>query len=164
MNILITGASGFVGGRFMLRFADRGDLAIHGVGRRSLNVPNYTRIDLGEPFDLTVSPDVVIHAAARATPWGRATDYQRDNVEATRNVIDFCVRRGLPRLVYVSSSSVLYQRGHQFNLTEDSPMGPRFMNDYAATKFAAEQLVRAYPGPWVIVRPRAVFGPGDTVL
>jgi 2-alkyl-3-oxoalkanoate reductase len=38
------------------------------------------------------------------------------------------------------------------------------VNDYAATKYAGEQFVRAYPGRWVIVRPRAVFGPGDTVL
>jgi nucleoside-diphosphate-sugar epimerase len=38
------------------------------------------------------------------------------------------------------------------------------VNAYAATKYAGEELVRRYPGSWVIVRPRAVFGPGDTVL
>jgi nucleoside-diphosphate-sugar epimerase len=164
MKILITGASGFVGGRFMRRFAGRDDLAIHGVGRRALPVPNYTSVDLARPFDIPFSPDVVIHAAARATPWGRAADYQRDNVDATRHVIDFCMRNGRPRLVYLSSSSVYYQPGDQFDLSEDSPVGPRFVNEYAATKYAGEQLVRAYDGPWVILRPRAVFGPGDTVL
>ena len=164
MKILITGASGFVGRRFMARFAGREDLVIHGVARRSVRDSNYTSIDLAQPFDVSFAPDVVIHAAARATPWGRIEDYHRDNVDATRHVIDFCGRRGLPRLIYVSSSSVYYQPGNQFNLSEDSPVGPRFVNDYAATKYAGEQLVRAYPGPWVIVRPRAVFGPGDTVL
>ena len=51
-----------------------------------------------------------------------------------------------------------------YGLTETSPIGPRFMNEYAATKYAGERLVSAYPGSSVIVRPRAVFGPGDTVL
>jgi nucleoside-diphosphate-sugar epimerase len=49
-------------------------------------------------------------------------------------------------------------------LTEDSPIGPCFVNTYAATKYAGECLVRAYSGEHVILRPRAVFGPGDTVL
>jgi nucleoside-diphosphate-sugar epimerase len=107
---------------------------------------------------------VVIHAAARAAPWGTAAEFDRDNVEATRQVIDFCRRSGLPRLVYVSSSSVFYRSGSQTGLTEGSPIGPRFVNRYAATKHHGELLVRDYPGSFVIARPRAVFGPGDTVL
>lgn len=164
-RILVTGASGFVGGRFVARFRDRPDLVLHGVGRRPLADPDYTSIDLSRPFDLSFEPDVVIHAAARAAPWGTAAEYERDNVEATRQVIDFCRRCPRPpRLIYVSSSSVFYRNGPQLGLTEDSPIGPRFVNRYAATKFSGELLVREYGGPWLIVRPRAVFGPGDTVL
>ena len=59
---------------------------------------------------------------------------------------------------------MFYRHQHQFGLTEQSPIGPRFVNEYAATKHAGEQLVRRYAGKHVIVRPRAVFGPGDTVL
>ena len=164
MKILVTGASGFVGSRFMARFCGRPGVSLYGVGRRPLAVADYAALDLAEPFDVPFEPDVVIHAAARATPWARRQDYERDNVLATSRVIDFCRRRGLPRLIYVSSSSVYYRPGHQLGLTERSPIGPRFVNDYAATKYAGEALVRAYPGRCVIVRPRAVFGPGDTVL
>jgi nucleoside-diphosphate-sugar epimerase len=164
-RILVTGASGFVGGRFIRRFRDRPDLILHGVGRRPLSDPDYTSVDLSRRFELAFEPDVVIHAAARAAPWGTAAEYERDNVEATRNVIDFCRRRPRrPRLIYISSSSVFYRPGSQLNLTEDSPIGPQFMNRYAATKHAGELLVREYGGSWLIVRPRAVFGPGDTVL
>jgi len=164
-RILVTGASGFVGGRFIARLRDRPDLILHGAGRRPLPDPDYTSIDLSRRFDLAFQPDVVIHAAARAAPWGTAADYERDNVEATRRVIDFCRRQpSPPRLIYVSSSSVFYTSGPQVGLTEDSPIGPRFVNRYAATKYAGELLVREYGGPWLIVRPRAVFGPGDTVL
>lgn len=167
LRILVTGASGFVGGRFVSRFRGRPDLEIHGVGRRRFDDPGYTSLDLSRPIDpraIPFRPDVVLHAAARAAPWGSAEEYRRDNVEATRNVLDYGRRVGLPRLVYVSSSSVFYRPGPQLGLTEASPIGPRFVNRYAATKAEGEALVRGYPGSWLILRPRAVFGPGDTVL
>lgn len=167
-RVLVTGASGFVGGRFIERVRDRPDIAVHGLGRRTRPGPGYTSHDLGTPLralsDRAFVPDVVIHAAARATPWGSAAEFQRDNVAATQHVIDFCLAHGRPRLVYVSSSSVFYQDGPQLGLTEGSPIGPRFVNRYAETKAAGERLVQAYPGSWAIARPRAVFGPGDTVL
>jgi nucleoside-diphosphate-sugar epimerase len=164
MKVLVTGASGFVGSGFVERFRGRHGLELHGIGRRPLPRADYTSLDLSHPFDVPFTPDVVLHAAARASPWGTAAEFRRDNVDTTRNVLDFCRRRGLPRLVYVSSSSVFYRPGDQLGLTEESPIGPRFVNGYAATKHAGERLVQAYPGPWMIVRPRAVFGPGDTVL
>jgi len=164
MKLLLTGASGFVGGRFLERFRDRPGLEILGVGRRALADPCYRSLDLSRPFTLDFRPDVVVHAAALATPWARRADYWRHNVEATERVLDFCRGAGLPRLVHVSSSSVFYRPCDQLGLTEDAPIGPRFANDYAATKAAGEERVRRYPGSWVLVRPRAVFGPGDTVL
>ena len=167
-RILVTGASGFVGGRFLSRVGAREDLMLHGLGRRPRPGPGYTSHDLSQPLvalsDSSFVPDVVIHAAARATPWGTAGEFTRDNVDATRHVIDYCLAHGRPRLVYVSSSSVFYQDGSQIGLTEQSPIGRRFVNRYAETKAAGERLVQAYPGSWVIARPRAVFGPGDTVL
>lgn len=163
MKLLITGASGFVGSRLMERARARG-ITVHGIGRRQLNAIDYTSADLAEPFDVPFEPDVVIHAAARATPWAPLSVYERDNVEATRQVIAFCERKGSPRLIYVSSSSVYYRPEHQLNMREDSPIAAPFANEYAETKYAGELLVRAYRGPSVIARPRAVFGPGDTVL
>ena len=164
MRILLTGAAGFVGSSFLRRFRDRPGLTLHAVGRRLASGPGTTACDLSQRFDVAFDPDVVIHAAARAAPWGSAAQYRRDNVDATRQVIDFCQRHGQPRLVYVSTSAVFHRAGHQLGLTEESPIGPRFVNRYAATKHAGERLVAGYPGPWLIVRPRAVFGPGDTVL
>jgi nucleoside-diphosphate-sugar epimerase len=164
MRILLTGASGFVGGSFMRRFADRKDLEIFGVGRRPTEFANYARFDLAQPLSLPFKPDVVIHAAALAAPWGTSSEFRRHNVTATENVATFCERNGCPKLVYVSSSSVFYRHEHQFNLDESSPIGPAFVNQYAATKYGGETVVGRYSGPSVILRPRAVFGPEDTVL
>jgi len=164
MRILVTGASGFVGGSFMRRFAGREGVELFGVGRRPANFENYARIDLSGDFDIPFSPDVVIHAAARASPWGTRAEFFLQNVQATQNVVRFCERRGCPKLIYLSSSSVFYRHEHQFNLTEASPIGPTFVNEYAATKYDGELAIGHYSGDTVVLRPRAVFGPGDTVL
>ncbi len=164
MKLLVTGASGFVGGKLVERSCAAGDWDVFGVGRRKLAAPDYASRDLSREFELPFAPEVVVHAAARSSPWGSRAEFLRHNVEATRRVIDFCARHGRPKLIYISSSSVFYRQAHQFDLTEASPIGPEFVNTYAETKFLGEQLVRGYAGPWVILRPRAVFGPGDTVL
>ena len=164
-RVLITGSSGFIGTHLVRRFREVG-WTVSGIGRRSLDEPGYLSHDLVRPLPALLDGpiDVVVHAAARSNPWGTRTQFESDNVVGTRNVIDFCLRNGRPRLIYVSSSSVYYRPQHQLNITEETPLPDRHVNLYAATKRQAEDLVRAYPGPWVILRPRAVFGPGDTVL
>ncbi len=148
----------------MDRFENREDIELLGVARRKLARKNYKSNDLSMPFQLNFNPDVVIHAAARSSPWGTEAEFKKQNIDTTKNVVSFCERQGLPKLIYLSSSSVFYQNKHQMNLTEDSQIGPDFVNEYAATKYAGEKLVRAYTGHHVILRPRAVFGPKDTVL
>lgn len=146
LRILVTGASGFVGGAFLRRFQGQPGVEIHGIGRRAGDLPNYHRIDLSQAFSLDWQPDVVIHAAALASPWGTRAQFQRHNVQATANLIDFCKRNGCPRLLYVSSSSVFYREAHQYGLDEDSPIGPAFVNTYAQTKYLGETLLDDYPG------------------
>ncbi|MDP3072750.1 MAG: NAD-dependent epimerase/dehydratase family protein [Opitutaceae bacterium] len=164
MKLLVTGASGFVGGKLIERARAVGGWETFGVGRRPLPNRDYASLDVSRPFSLNFDPEVVVHAAARSSPWGSRAEFLRHNVEGTRHVIDFCARHGRPKLIYISSSSVFYRNVHQFDLRETSPIGPGFVNIYAETKFGGEELVRRYAGPWAILRPRAVFGPGDTVL
>ncbi len=164
MKLLLTGASGFIGGRFMQRFRGTPGLDLLGVGRRAMADADYRAVDLSRPFDLDFAPDVVIHAAALSSPFAPRREYLRHNVDATRHVIDWCRAHGLPKLIYISSSSVHYRPRDQLGIREDDPIGPVFANTYAETKAAGETLVRDYPGAWTILRPRAVFGPGDTVL
>jgi nucleoside-diphosphate-sugar epimerase len=121
-------------------------------------------MDLCRPLACDFRPDVVVHAAARSSPWGSRAEFERQNILATRHVIDFCEAHGRPLLLHISTSAVMYDRSHQFGLDEDSPLPARPINLYAATKRVSEQLVKAYAGPSCIVRPRAVFGPGDTVV
>jgi nucleoside-diphosphate-sugar epimerase len=168
IKILITGASGFIAGHFIRRFSGYDGLQLHASGRRAAqHLPatvTWHVADLTSRLDIACQPDVVIHAAGRAVPWGSAHQYQQENVVTTRQVIDFCERRGRPRLIFLSSPAVCYRYHHQLDLSEHSPCGPSFVNRYAASKYAAEQLVSHYRGDKTILRPCAVFGEGDTLL
>jgi nucleoside-diphosphate-sugar epimerase len=70
-------------------------------------------------------------------------------------------------MVFVSSSSLYFEFAHRMNITESDPLPPRAANHYVASKRAAERIVaNAHERGLgtVVVRPRAIFGPGDTAL
>ncbi len=139
-------------------------MVIHGIGRRAMP-GNYTALDLSKPFDVDFTPDVVIHAAARALPWGSKADFETQNVAATQNVADFCTpEKGAPGSFTFRRARCFTGRRINSASRRGTPIGPRFLNRYAETKYTGERLVREFPGSWAILRPRAVFGPGDTVL
>ena len=163
-KILITGASGFVGGSFCRQYAQRDDLEIRGLGRKEIGLPGYIRADLTRPLQLDWTPDIVIHAAARSSPWGSLAEFRKQNVLATTQVLNFCESKGVKKLIYISSSSVFYREGDQLGMTEETAIGPEFVNHYARTKFEGEEIVRRFSQAWCVLRPRAVFGPHDTVL
>ncbi|MFN8708025.1 MAG: NAD-dependent epimerase/dehydratase family protein [Phycisphaerae bacterium] len=170
-TILITGASGFVGGAAAQCFRESGWNVLE-TGRRHLNREHYVRQDLSKPFSDEFlqqidTADVILHAAARSSPWGTRAQFLADNVQSTERLLNACVERrrtDLPRFFFVSSSSVYYRSEDQFQITETTPHAVPAVNLYADTKQRCEKLVRGYPGSWIIFRPRAVYGPGDTVL
>jgi nucleoside-diphosphate-sugar epimerase len=163
MKLLVTGASGFVGSAVMRRARELG-WEVLGVGRRSLNEPDYVSVDLSRPFELDFHPDVVVHAAALSSPWGKRRDYESQNVGVTRHVLNYCATHGRPHLLYISTAAVLYRNEHQLAMNEQTPVPAIPINEYARTKYLGELLTRGYAGNWAILRPRAVFGPGDTVV
>lgn len=168
MRLLLTGSNGFIGARIAAAAAEQG-WEVTGLGRApaaATPVSSYVRHDLREPLALDADVDAVVHCAALAAPWGRSSRFGAVNVAGTRHVLDWCRAHGRPRFMLISSTSVLYRDADQLDLTEDSPVPPdrEQINAYSMSKRAAELLTERYEGPWLIARPRAVFGPGDTVL
>jgi nucleoside-diphosphate-sugar epimerase len=166
-RILLTGVSGFVGGALGAHLRQLG-YDVTGVSRTAPRPESSSRFiahDLTQPIhDSWPSPDVVVHCAALSSPWADPAAFQVNNVGATRNLLVWAERAKVARFVFISSSSVYYEPCDQLDIAEDSPFPPRPVNAYAATKRQAEALVRKSAVPSVILRPRAVFGPGDTVL
>lgn len=171
MRVLVTGSNGFLGTRITADAHDRGWQVI-GLGRAtapSSNVDAYVRHDLSAPVPADAVPgpvDAVVHCAALASPWARTREFVAANVDGTRHVVQWATAHGAPPLVHVSSTSVLYRDEDQLDLTEDSPVPPddEQINVYSRTKRISERIVARYPGRWAVLRPRAVFGVGDTVL
>jgi nucleoside-diphosphate-sugar epimerase len=115
--------------------------------------------------------DVVFHVAARAGIWGPYADYHRSNVEGTRNVIAACRARGVRRLVFTSSPSVVFHGRDMEGADESAPYPRHYETAYPATKAEAERLVRAAGDEnagaglaTVALRPHLIWGPGDTNL
>lgn len=173
----MTGATGFLGRAAALRLAREPGWKVTGIGRdreagQALTESGlaFVAADLRQPDEIAsacADQDYVIHCAALSSPWGQYRDFYETNVTGTANVIAGCVRHGVRKLVHVSTPSVYFDYSHRLGLTERSPLAAKPANAYAATKRIAEQLV-AQAGSQglssVILRPRAIFGPGDRSL
>lgn len=109
--------------------------------------------------------DVVYHSAGRVSEWGTRKQFMETNFEGTVNVIEACKAKGVKRLVYVSSPSVVFNYEDELNIDESRPYPKKFANYYSESKALAEQYVIANHDPaylqTVVVRPHAIWGPRD---
>jgi nucleoside-diphosphate-sugar epimerase len=107
--------------------------------------------------------EAVVHCAGTVTDWGPIEDYFAANVDGTRNVL-----AAFPgaRFVHVSTASVYDPFVPTVMATEDEAPVRRYVNGYGASKAAAERVVLAAMAEReaIILRPHAVYGPGDTTL
>ena len=112
--------------------------------------------------------DTVFHVAAKAGMWGRAADYERINVEGTRNVLQACLKHGVKRLVYTSTPSVVFNGEPIQGWDESAPYGSNWLCDYARTKCEAEQIAldptHRNQLAVVALRPHLIWGVGDPNL
>ena len=109
--------------------------------------------------------EFAFHAAAKVEDWGDPADFERLNVRGTQNVIDACRDAGVRRLVHVGTEAALMVGQPLINVDESAPLRPDSAALYSSSKAKAEQLVRDADGlETVVVRPRFVWGRGDTSL
>ncbi|QFP76511.1 NAD(P)-dependent oxidoreductase [Deinococcus sp. AJ005] len=172
MRILVTGATGFLGGVTARELARRGH-TVTGLGRdmgkgAALQADgiSFLRADLRNPADwlpALADADAVLHAAARSTLWGQWDDFVADNITVSREIARACTERGL-RLVHISTPSVYNATGLSQRVPESAPIGPHFDSLYARSKFLAELEVTAAHPEATILRPRGIYGVGDTSI
>ena len=109
--------------------------------------------------------DVAFHAAAYVGEWGPRDAYERGNVVGTQNALEACRAAGVRRFVHVGTEAALMAGQPLVNVDESTPLRPDSPAPYPSTKARAEQAVRAANGDGfetVVVRPRFVWGRGDT--
>ncbi|MCU1431403.1 MAG: hypothetical protein JWP95_508 [Actinotalea sp.] len=168
-RLLVTGGSGFVGGA-VARTAVAAGWDVVTTSRRPAVVDGARHVgwDLrtGAPDraarEAIGDVDVVVHAAAWVGERGPVDAVRRTTVDGTRAVL--ATFPGA-RLVHVSTASVYDPRVPSVLVREEQGPVARYLTPYAAAKAEAEGLVLGAGRPDVVVlRPRAVYGPGDTTL
>ena len=174
MKVLVTGGTGFLGRYVAQALLLRGD-QVSILGRDFSAVQDLlaqgarpAAVDLRDAAAVAqacAGMQAVCHCGALSAPWGKRTEFFETNVGGTQAVLDGCRKYGIERLVYISSPSVIFNGRDHANLTEAAPYPRRFTSVYALTKKLGEDLLHAAPEvPSVILRPKALFGPGDTSL
>ncbi len=170
MRVLVTGASGMLGGQTALALAARGDEVTvlqrrpSGLGLREVLGDVSDAATVGRAIE---GQDAVLHLAAKVNVTGPEEQYRLANVVGTRTVVSTCQQAGVSRLVNVSSPSVAHA-GRSLVGVEAGPADPATARSpYARSKAEAELIALAADGPElavVSIRPHLVWGPGDTQL
>ncbi|MFD3696436.1 NAD-dependent epimerase/dehydratase family protein [Streptomyces sp. NPDC058646] len=163
-RVAVTGASGFCGGHVARTAAARGAEVVC-VGRRPGPVGEHRFWDAARGGPDLAGVDLVVHCAAAVgdpAPGSAAGARMRAvNVDGTRRLLDAAGGAGGLPVVWVSSASVYDPRRDRSLVGEDHPRTGH-LNAYGRTKAEGEALALA--GGAVVLRPRAVYGPGDTQL
>jgi nucleoside-diphosphate-sugar epimerase len=176
MKILVTGGTGFLGRHLATALLGRGD-QVFLLGRNMAGVQDLVArgavpvvADLRDRAAICAAcagKEIVYHAGALSAPWGRHADFFATNVGGTEAVLAGCQHHRVRRLVYVSSPSVVFDGSDQVQASEQVIYPRRFTSIYALTKKLGEDHVNAFAAgglETVILRPKAIFGPGDQAL
>ena len=173
-TVLVTGATGFLGKYVIEELVEHG-YQIRAFGRnskvgRSLenSSVSFFQGDLTKADDVLEAckgMDLVVHAGALPTVWGPWEDFYQANVLGTKYVLEGCRQTGIQRLVYVSSPSIYAAPKDQLAIKESDAPEENNLNNYICSKLASEKLFKDYPDvPSIILRPRGLFGIGDTSI
>ena len=167
MNILVTGATGFIGLNLIKKLSQNKDYNISCLLRRSSNVKKLSSYkvklhfaDITSENDLdkiTEKFDVIFHCAAYVDDKNREKLF-KVNVLGTENICKLALRLGAGKLIYISSVAVV-SGNPQVPLTENLPY--RATNLYGESKIEAEKIAVAYRKAGLsiaIIRPCMVYG------
>jgi len=181
MKVLVTGATGFLGSHIVDSLKQNGQ-EVRALARKTSDLRHLREVGAEIAFGDVVDSesllaaaggmDAVIHAAAIVMPgWGKWEDYERANVNGTRNALDASEKAGVKRFVYISSFTVV---GDACNadkpIDETVPSNlvcvPDTYYDYA--KMLGEQMALDYHKQGrvsvAVLRPGMLYGPRDRLI
>ena len=174
MKVLVTGATGFLG-KYVVKELVAEGYFVRAFGRNEA-VGKSLVSDKVEFFKGDLSSkqaveeackgvEMVVHAGALSTVWGPWESFYQANVLGTQHVLEACRTNKIHRLVYVSSPSIYAAPKDQIDIKEEDAPAENHLNNYIKSKLLSEKLFPAYPDvPSIILRPRGLFGIGDTSI
>ncbi|MGJ9405069.1 NAD-dependent epimerase/dehydratase family protein [Nesterenkonia aurantiaca] len=170
-RVLVTGASGLLGGSVAQRLAEQGyQVTVLQRGASGLQGVHEVRGSLSDPAALARAvkdQDAVIHMAAKVSVSGRHEDFVEVNVRGTQRLLDAAAAAGVTDFLHVSSPSVAHAGASLIGVGAGTADPQHAVGSYAKTKAEAELLVEARGAAdlnVLILRPHLVWGPGDGQL
>uniref|UniRef100_A0A7V3RI84 NAD(P)-dependent oxidoreductase n=1 Tax=candidate division WOR-3 bacterium TaxID=2052148 RepID=A0A7V3RI84_UNCW3 len=165
--ILITGATGFIGKNFVLEYTKKYPVKI--LARKSSNIDLFKdnkRIlisygDLSRNINIDSAldgVDTVIHCAA-LTMGRNYYEFYRANTLATKNLIEAMKKRGVEKILFLSSQSAGGPATSENGVDETTPVNP--ISFYGISKKLAEEIVKSSGLNYIILRPCPVYGRYD---
>jgi nucleoside-diphosphate-sugar epimerase len=175
-SAFVTGGSGFIGSALVKRLVGEG-FGVRALARseaaaekvRALGAEP-VRGDLEDAGAMAVGAtgsELFFHAAAHLGDWGPRRDFERGNVEGTRNALAGARQAGVRRFVHVGTEAVLLAGEPLVEVDERSPLRFDSKALYSSTKARAEEAVIEANGDGletIVARPRFVWGPNDATL
>ena len=175
MKSLVTGGGGFLGLYIVEQLLKQGD-EVRVVCRgdypalQQRNVET-VRGDIRDCEFLKQSfrdCEQVFHVAAIPGVWGKWKTFYETNTLGTENVIQACLANRIPKLIYTSSPSVIYDGRPHENADESLPYPASYLAHYPRSKRLAEEAVLRANGKQnlstVALRPHLIWGPRDNHL
>lgn len=175
-SVFVTGGSGFVGRELIARLCADG-FAVRALARSDAAASTVRKAgaepvfgDLDDVAAMTEGmrgASVVFHAAAKVEQFGEREEFLRINVRGTEHVLEVARAEKVPRVVHVSTEAVLCGGPPIVRADETWPLASKPEGLYPETKGLAEQRVLAANRDGletVIIRPRFIWGRGDTTL
>jgi len=175
VRVALTGASGYTGGRILMRLLARGDSVkalvrenaiTHDLLASGAEIVRGVLGDAVRARRLADGCEAVVHVAAVYRTAGHPDSYYREvNVEGTRKLLEAAAAAGVRRFVHTSTVGV-HGDVKTPPADETAPIAPSDI--YQETKAEAEAMAREF-GPAnglevAIVRPGAIYGPGERRL
>lgn len=185
-QVFITGAAGFIGSSIADRFADEGWRVIALIHRNSnpildrlaaegkavllrgdlVRMPAIEEALRGELQRSGKRLDAIVHCAARASDTGRRSAFRKTNLAPVPALAGIADRLQVSRFIFISTTDVYGLYDHHGEQEDELPLRAHPNNPYPAFKIRAEQALKASlpPERRTIIRPAAVWGPGDRTL
>lgn len=172
MNVLITGATGLLGGHLIKQLQERGEhiralvLPVENTDKLTAQGVEVVRGDITDASTLAPAVkdiDLIFHLAGMMGVWRPLADYRLVNVTGSENLYQAAQKAGVRRFVHTSSHTV-YGLGHGRFMTENDPLRPD-PDPYSITKAEGDRAIRRLmlnsEVETVILRPGTFFGPTD---
>jgi nucleoside-diphosphate-sugar epimerase len=150
-KVLVTGSKGFIGKQVVKRLK-KSDVITDSIDSKRIDLKN-----IEEVMKLDAS-DVVIHLGGKTMKGLDWNEYFNNNVLGTLNVLEYCVKKKIKKIIFVSS--YVYGNPKYSPINEEHPIDPH--NAYTKSKYLAEQLCEFYAKNSdlnvIILRPFNIFG------